>query len=81
MAEKEYDENDPFELVGIQLSGPDAEAALDEMARVFIEEFARMGYRREQILSMFRNPFFRGPYEVHRRRGEAFVLELLEGVP
>lgn len=81
MAEKDYEDDDPFELVGVRLADAEADAALDEMARVFVEEFARMGCAREQILSVFRNPFYRAPHEVLRRRGEAFVLSLLEGVP
>jgi len=81
MAEKDHEEDDPFELVGVRLADAEAEAALNEMARVFVEEFARMGYARERILSMFHDPFYRAPHEVLRRRGEAFVLFLLEGVP
>ena len=80
MTEKDYEEDDPFELVGTRLTGPEANDALDEMARVFIVEFVRMGWTRERILAVFRNPFYRGPYEVYRHRGEAHVRRLLEEV-
>ncbi len=80
MAEKEYEEDDPMALVGVRLSGVEAEEALDEMARTFVSEFARMGYSSDRIRAIFRDPFYRGPYAVYRRRGEAYVERLLEEV-
>ncbi len=65
-------------LVGVCLErGPDDEA-LAEMARCFVEEYARMGWSGERILRLFRNPFYRGPHQILRMKGEEFVRSLIE---
>jgi hypothetical protein len=65
-------------LVGVQLQrGPDDEA-LTEMAWCFVEEYARMGWSGERILRLFRNPFYRGPHQILRMKGEDFVRGLIE---
>ncbi len=77
---KEHEAEDPLELVGIQMNeGPD-EHALAEMAGCFIEEYARMGWNGERILKLFRNPFYRGPNQILRARGEEFVRERIETI-
>lgn len=77
---KEHEAEDPLELVGVQMKeGPD-EHALAEMAGCFIEEYARMGWDSERILKLFRNPFYRGPYQILRARGEEFVRERIETI-
>ncbi len=65
-------------LVGVGLErGPDDEA-LTEMARCFVEEYARMGWSGERIMRLFRNPFYRGPHQILRMKGEEFVRDLIE---
>ena len=77
---KEHEAEDPLELVGVQMKeGPD-EQALEEMARCFIEEYARMGWSGERILKLFRNAFYRGPNQILRARGEEFVRERIEAI-
>lgn len=77
---KEPDRDDPLELVGVQMKeGPD-ERALEEMAGCFIEEYARMGWNGERILKLFRNFFYRGPYQILRAKGEDFVRERIETI-
>ncbi len=78
MAEKEYQEDDPMALVGVAMSGAEAAEALITMARVFIDEFARMGWDRTRIHEVFRNPFFRAPHSVYARYGDDFVLQLID---
>ena len=52
MAYKEIEPDDPMELVGVVLpANPEAER---DMAYVFAEEFARMGYDRERLLALFK---------------------------
>ena len=77
---KEFEEDDPFAIVGVQVEDDDRGGALEEMARVFVEEFARMGWDRDRILDMFRNPFYRGPHVVYRARGEPFVIRMIDNV-
>ncbi len=80
MTGKPLEPEDPLALVGVVLErGPD-EGALTEMAWCFVEEFARMGWSGERILRLFRNPFYRGPHQILRRKGEDFVRSLIETV-
>jgi hypothetical protein len=77
---KTHQSDDPFELVGVQMQeGPD-EQALEEMASCFIEEYARMGWNGERILKLFRNPFYRGPNQILRAKGEEFIRERIEKI-
>ena len=77
MVEKEYEEDDPLALVGVSIPDTEGAASLVEMARVFIDEFARMGWARGRILEVFRNPFYRGPHIVWRTYGDEFVQRLV----
>jgi len=63
-------------LVGVMLPA-DAEATR-EMAYVFAEEFARLGYSREQLLSLFKNPFYGGAHGAYRELGEAEILSIID---
>lgn len=80
---KKNEPEDPLELVGVQMNeGPD-EQALEDMAGCFIEEYARMGWNGKRILRLFRNPFYRGPNQILRAKGEEFVrgrIEMITGV-
>jgi hypothetical protein len=67
-------------LVGVGLErGPD-DQAITEMARCFVEEYARIGWSGDRILDLFRNPFFRGPHRILALKGEEFVCDLIEKV-
>ena len=80
MAMKRLEPEDPMALVGVGLEqGPDDEA-LAEMAWCFVEEYARIGWSGERILRLFRNPFYRGPHQILRMKGEDFVRSLIETV-
>lgn len=59
---------------------PEDQIGLDEMARCFTEEFIRMGYKDDALLALFRDPFYRGPHAVWRRRGEDHVTALIAEV-
>ncbi|KKM69219.1 hypothetical protein LCGC14_1453070 [marine sediment metagenome] len=78
MTTKPLEPEDPMALVGVGLErGPEAEA-LTEMAWCFVEEYARMGWSGERILRLFRNPFYRGPHQILRMKGEDFVRGLIQ---
>ena len=74
-----YDDPDPADpqmLVGVLLpSGPEA---MREMAYVFAEEFARMGYGREQILRLFRSPFYGGAHGAHCVLGADVITAIVD---
>jgi len=73
---KDPDPTDPNMLVGVMLPA-DAEATR-EMAYVFAEEFARMGYTRGQLLSLFQNRFYGGAHGAYQALGENGTLEIID---
>jgi hypothetical protein len=73
---KDPDPTDPNILVGVMLPA-DAEATRD-MAYVFAEEFARLGYSREQLLWLFKNPFYGGAHGAYQALGESDTLLIID---
>ena len=73
---REPDAADPMELVGVGLPVPDDQAMRD-MAECFVEEFVRLGHTADELMSMFRNPFYRGVHRAYQALGEAHVGELI----
>jgi hypothetical protein len=78
--DKQFEEDDTYELVAVELPSPPGHDGPAEMARCFIEEFALMGWPRDRILRLFRSKAFAGTHAVYEERGEAFVESLLDGV-
>ena len=73
---RDPDPTDPNMLVGVMLPA-DAEAMRD-MAYVFAEEFARLGYTREQLLGLFKNPFYGGAYGAYRQLRDTEILSIID---
>lgn len=70
------DPTDPNILVGVVLpANPEAER---DMAYVFAEEFARMGYDRERLLALFKTPFYAGAYGAYRALGEEAIRSIID---
>jgi hypothetical protein len=67
---------DPHMLVGVLLPG-DA-STTREMAYTFAEEFARMGYARERLLELFRNPYYGGAHGAYVALGDAAIRAIVE---
>ena len=76
MPYKDPDPTDPNMLVGVVLPA-DAEATRD-MAYVFAEEFARLGYTRERLLWLFKNPFYGGAHGAYQALGEKETLSIID---
>lgn len=72
---RDPDPTDPNILVGVAFPA-DAEATR-EMAYVFAEEFARMGYDRERLLALFKNPYYAGAHGTYRDLGEKKILSII----
>ena len=71
---KRAEPDDPMELMGVAMpTGPDGDAALATMAESLADEFLRMGYSSEQVLQMFRDPFYRTTHAIWREWGEERV--------
>jgi hypothetical protein len=77
---KPYDPEDPFEIVGVFLDGPMDDAAVEEMARTFVEEYVLQGWTVRRILTLFRNPFFAGAHEALHRLGEERLQAIVREV-
>ena len=71
---KPAEPDDPMALVGVEV--PAEPAALREMAYVFAEEFARLGFDEGRLCRLFRNPFYAGPHQAYRALGEAAVADI-----
>ncbi len=76
MPKDEFDHEDPMELVSMPM--PEADSEMEsEMARCLAEEFMRMGESDEEILAMFRNPFYSVLHSVYLSRGEDAVKDAI----
>jgi len=73
---RDPDPTDPNMLVGVMLPA-DAEASRD-MAYVFAEEFARLGYDRGQLLGLFKTPFYGGAHGAYQQLGETEILSIID---
>jgi len=74
-----YDDPDPTDpqvLVGVVL--PSNEEAAREMAYVFAEEFARMGFDAHGVLSLFEDPFYAGAHQIYQTLGADAVRGIVE---
>ncbi|HEY7678014.1 MAG TPA: hypothetical protein VIG69_13135 [Candidatus Methylomirabilis sp.] len=71
----EPDPGDPSVLVGVALPA-DAETVRD-MAWVFAEEFARLGFDAPRIAALFRSPAYAGAHRALRVLGGAEVEAII----
>ncbi len=76
MSMRKASADDPMELVGVRLPVPDDQAIRD-MAECFVEEFVRLGHTADELMSMFRNPFYAGVHQAYQALGEAHIGELI----
>ena len=68
--------DDPHELVGVVLPGD--EASTREMGSAFAEEFVQLGKSRQQILDLFRTPFYAGAHRALQALGEEEIDRLVD---
>lgn len=73
---RDPDPSDPNILVGVALPA-DADTARD-MAYVFAEEFARLGYDRAGLLKLFKDPYYAGAHDALRDLGEQAVAGIID---
>ncbi len=62
------DPNDPNMLVGVEV--PAEKGSELEMAYVFAEEFARLGFSEQRLLALFHHPFYAGANRALKVLGE-----------
>lgn len=78
MAVKEFDQEDPFDLVGAPVPNEEGHDNIEEMTRCVIEEYMSMGWSGKVILRMFKTPTYTGPHTVYKARGEEYVLRMID---
>ena len=76
MEVKQFEEEDPMDLVGIVLPGEPGQ--LEAMAECFVEEYIRMGWDEPRLMTLFTNPMFMATHRIYRQKGEGFVRELIQ---
>lgn len=72
------DPEDPNVLVGVEIPA-DEETDL-EMAYIFAEEFARIGFDERRLLALFRRPFYAGAHRAYRILGEEKIRSIINEV-
>ncbi len=78
---KRAEPDDPMELMGVAMpTDPDGDEAMAVMAESLADEFLRIGYSQEQVMQMFRDPFFRMTHEIWRVWGEEKVRAVVNTV-
>ena len=70
------DPTDPTMLVGVEIPGD--ETSDREMAYAFAEEFARLGYSVENLMALFRNPYYAGAYRALTVLGEEEIARIVD---
>ena len=76
MPKDEFDHEDPMEIVSIPMPGLN-DGMEREIAFCLADEFVRMGNSDEEILDMFRNPFYSVPHGVYLSQGEETVKQMI----
>lgn len=82
MDQKEFEQDDPMSLTGMvfPLSKEQGLKAEETMVSCLIEEYLCMGFSPEQILGIFKDPFYQAPYHVYGTRGENYIQEMIHKV-
>ena len=69
------DPSDPHLLIGVEV--PAEEGSELEMAYVFAEEFARMGFSEQRLLALFHHPFYAGANRALKTLGEEKIRSII----
>lgn len=72
------DPTDPTVLVGVE--APAEEDTDLQMAYVFAEEFASLGFSATRLLALFRHPFYTGAHRAFQSLGEKKIRSIIQEV-
>jgi len=75
MPENEFVDEDPMGLVGMVLPGEPGQ--LEAMAECVIEEYVRLGWSDQRLMTLFVNPMFLATHRIYRQKGETYVRDLI----
>ncbi len=73
---KEFDPDDPMELVAVEIPGGDADQRMDDI----IQEYLFIGWTELQILFLFRSPHYMATHQIYRQRGERYIKGRIQHV-
>lgn len=73
---KEFDPEDPMELVGVSVPAGEPEQALDEI----VQEYLFMGWTPAEILFLFKSPHYSATHHIYRLKGHDFVKERVQRI-
>lgn len=76
MPHNDLDPNDPNMLIGVEV--PATAETTREMAYVFAEEFARIGFDKEKLMRIFRRPFYAGAHRAYLELGEQEIETIVD---
>lgn len=76
MVDKAFEPDDPMTLAAVSVPAGEP----DLMAECLVEEYVRLGVSDDQLLALFRSPFFAGAHALYRARGEAHLRALIARV-
>ncbi len=71
---KDFDPEDPEELVGVAIPGGDAGQQLD----CIVQEYLLMGWGFQQIIVLFRSPLYGATHQIYRQKGEDQVEDRVQ---
>ena len=74
---KSFEHDDPMAMVGVRFEEEPDGQAIEEMARVIVEEYIRLGFSSDQMLRIFQSRAFHLAHRVLEVKGEEFVRELV----
>lgn len=66
---------EPMELTGVVLPGEPGQ--LEAMAECLVEEYVRLGWSEQRLMTLFVNPMFLATHRIYRMKGEAYVRALI----
>lgn len=76
MANKEFEDDDPFELTAVAIPTM-KKKYVEAMAETFIEEYLRMGWPEVMVLGLFKTPVYQGPHHAYMVFGEDRVKKMI----
>ncbi len=79
-SDKEIEDDDPYELVGVRYPVAPGVDADRELARCFVEEYALIGWSPARVQMLFDTPQFGGAYDICQRRGPELIAEVIAEV-
>lgn len=75
MPQEEFVPDDPMGLIGMVVPGEPGQ--LEAMAECFIEEYVRLSWSEQRLMTLFVNPMFLATHRIYQMKGEAYVRDLI----